>query len=54
MRINIPRKVLYDLAVPALILYIAQYLYVYITNDSNYYSKNPDEALAEFYIALAD
>lgn len=54
MKISIPRKVLYSLAAPALILYIAMYLHVYITNDSKYYSKNPDEALAEFYIALAD
>lgn len=46
MKINIPRKVLFGLAAPALILYIA--LYLYITNDSKYYSENPDEALAEF------
>lgn len=51
---NIPRKALYGLAAPALILYIALYLHVYITNGSKYYSKNPDEALAEFYIALTD
>ncbi len=54
MKINIPRKVLYGFAAPALIFYIALYLHVYITNDSKYYSENPDEALAEFYIALAD
>ena len=54
MKINIPRKVLYGLGAPALILYIALYLHVYITDDSKYYSKNPDEALAEFYIALSE
>ncbi|KZY40253.1 hypothetical protein A3733_24165 [Pseudoalteromonas shioyasakiensis] len=54
MKINIPRKVLYGVAAPVLILYIALNILVYITNDSKYYSENPDEALSEFYIALAD
>ncbi|GGF00735.1 hypothetical protein [Pseudoalteromonas gelatinilytica] len=54
MKINIPRKVLYGVAAPALIVYIALNIHVYVTNDSKYYSENPDEALSEFYIALAE
>ncbi|WP_209326830.1 hypothetical protein [Pseudoalteromonas sp. PA2MD11] len=45
---------LYGVAAPALIVYIALNIHVYVTNDSKYYSENPDEALSEFYIALAD
>jgi len=54
MKINIPQKVLYGVAAPALTVYIALNIHVYVANDSKYYSENPDEALSEFYIALAD
>ncbi len=54
MKIKTPRKVLYGVAAPALIVYKALNIHVYVTNDSKYYSENPDEALSEFYIALAE
>lgn len=53
MKINIPRKVLYGMLAPFIVFFIGLYTYVHFTSNSKYYSTNPDEALGEFYVALA-